>query len=138
MFKDKGILKALWAGMYILCAVLSFVEISDGATRVLLLVIAILFFAPPGADLWFSLQRKDSGELRLIRNLSILSLAGTTVLLLANVLSVLTSSTALGDVLHILLVLVSTPMICSHSWAWSLLLWAGLLWGSMAALRRLK
>ncbi len=138
MFKDKGILKALWAGMYILCTVLGFVEISDGATRVLLLIFSILFFAPAFADLHFSLQRRDGKEIRLIRTLSIISLTGTTALLLLNVLSVLTSSTLLGDVLYYALVLVSTPMICSHSWAWSLLLWACLLWGSMAALRKLK
>lgn len=138
MFKDKGILKALWAGMFILCAVLGFVEVSDTATKVLLVILSLLFFAPPFADLWFSWQRKDAAELRLLRNLCMISLGGTLMLLVGNVLSVLSSGYALGNALYYLLVVVSTPMICGQYWVYSLLLWAILLWSCIAALRKLK
>ena len=138
MFKDKGILKAIWAGMFILCAVMGFLQEPTGATKVMLTVFAILFFLPPGLDVWYSFQRKDAAELRLVRNLCLISLGSTTVLLVANVLSVLGSSTALGDWLYYALVILSVPMVCGQYWAYSLLLWAGLLWCSIAALGKIK
>ncbi len=128
MLKDKGILKALWVGMYILCTVLGFVTTQDRGAQVLMKVFALLFFAPPFADLWFSWKRKDRGELRLLRNISIISLASTTVLLVLNLLSALSRSAVLGQVLHYALVLVSTPYLCGQYSAYSLLLWATLLW----------
>ena len=138
MFKDKGILKALWVGMFLLCGVLGFVPPTTGATKGLLVVLAVLFFAPPFADLWFSWQRKDAAEIRLLRNLSFISLGGTLVLLVANILTVLLSGYGLGNFLYYLLVIVSTPMICGQFWAYSLLLWAILLWCCMAVLKKLK
>ncbi len=138
MFKDKGILKALWAGMFILCAVLGFLPPAAGANQILLILFAALFFVPPGADVYFSWKRKDKAELRLVRNLSLISLIATTVLLVANVLSVLSASLVLGDVLYYLLVIVSTPMICGQYWSYSLLLWAVLLWCCIFALQKLK
>lgn len=138
MLKDKGILKALWAGMFILCAVLGFLEVTESAAKVLLMILSLLFFLPPFADIWFSWKRKDAAELRLVRNLCLMSLGGTMVLLVANVLSVLSTSVALGDALYYILVVVSTPMICGQYWAYSLLLWAILLWCCIAALRKLK
>ncbi len=136
MFKDKGVLKALWVGMYILCCVLGFLQPQVGGAKVLLQIMALLFFLPPAADLYFSWQRKDRAELRLIRNLSLVSLGGTTVLLVANVLSSLTSNTLVGDILHYALVMVSVPFVCGQYSAYSLLLWAILLWSCLAALRK--
>lgn len=138
MFKDKGILKACWVGMYILCAVLGFLDVTETAAKVLLMVLSILFFLPPFADIWFSWQRKDTAELRLIRNLSLISLGGTTVLLVVNVLSTLSNSTLVGDILHYVLVLVSVPFVCGQYSIYSLLLWAILLWSCIAVLRKLK
>lgn len=136
MFKDKGILKAIWAGMYILCCVLGFTQPSAAATRILLQILALLFFLPPALDVYYSWQRNDRGELRLVRNLSILSLALTTLLLVINILSSITSNTVLGDILHYMLVMVSVPFVCGQYSAYSLLLWAILLWCCMAALRK--
>ena len=137
MLKDKGILKAIWAGMYILCGVLSFLPAPSGGNKVLFILLALLFFAPPFADIYFSWQRNDQKELRLLRLLSLVSLGATLVLLVANVLSVL-GGEALGNVLYYLLVLSSVPMICGQYWAYSLLLWAVLLWCSVAALKKRK
>ena len=138
MLRDKGILKAIWAGMFILCAVMGYLPQTTQANRILLMILAGLFFVPPGLDVWFSYQRKDAGELRLVRNLCMISLGSTLLLLVANMLSVLGNSHALGDGLYWVLVLVSTPMICGRYWAYSLLLWAGLLWCAVAALRHIK
>ena len=138
MFKDKGILKALWVGMFILCAVLGFVEVTDTATKILLQILSLLFFAPPFADLYFSWQRKDTKEIRLLRNLCLWSLGGTLVLLVANVLSVLSNSVILGDLLHYALVIISVPFVCGQYSVYSLLLWAILLWSCIAVLRKLK
>lgn len=137
MLKDKGILKALWAGMYILCVVMSLLPSPSGGTKVLLILFALLFFVPPFADVYFSWKRKDQQELRLVRKLCLLSLGATLVTLVANVLSVL-GGEALGNVLYYLLVVVSVPMICGQYWAYSLLLWAILLWCTIAALGKRK
>ena len=136
MFKDKEILKACWAGMYILCGVLGFLQPQAGGVKVLLMLFALLFFLPPAADAWFSWKRKDYAELRLIRNISLWSLGLTTIVLVCNVLSALTSNTILGDILHYALVLVSVPFVCGQYSIYSLLLWAVLLWSCIAALRK--
>ena len=137
MCKDKGILKAIWAGMFILCGVLGFLPPQTGANRILLMALAALFFLPPALDLYYSYRRQDKMELRLLRNLSLLSLCLTLVLLVANVLSVL-GSEALGNALYYLLLVVSTPMVCGQFWAYSLFLWALVLWCSIAALYSIR
>ncbi len=138
MIKDKGILKAIWIGMFILCAVLGFLGPQEGGAKVLLVIFSFLFFVPAFADAWFSLQRKDAKELRFLRNVSLLSLGGTLVLLVASMLSVLGKSLILGDILHYALVVVSTPFVCGQYSVYSLLLWAVLLWCCIAALRKIK
>lgn len=136
MLKDKGILQAIWAGMFILCGVLGFLPPQEGANRVLLVILAVLFFAAPGWLIWVSFEKKDTATLKRVRLLSVISLAGTLVLLVANMMSVLAPGW-LGDLLYYVLVIVSTPMICGHYWVLSLGLWAALLWGSILALKRL-
>ena len=137
MLKDKGVLKAIWAGMFIFCCVLGFLPSQTGANRVLMVILAVLFFVVPGWLVWLSLQDKDRATLKLVMRLSFLSLLSTMVLIVANLLSVL-GPTWLGDVLYYLLLVVSTPMLCGHYWVLSLTLWAVLLWGSMLALKTLK
>ena len=137
IFKDKGILKAMWAGMFILCALLGFVPSPQGANKWLLLVFGILFFVPPALLLW---QCKVTGyrkDLILIRNLSIISLAATLVLLIVNMLSMLASE-KMGDAVYFLLTIVSVPMICCQFWYVSLFLWASLLWTAILALKDIK
>ena len=66
----------------------------------------------------------------LVRDLSIVSLSLSVLLLIANFLSAFHSE-LLGNILHGVLVVVSSPMICSGHWALSLFLWACLLIGSL-------
>ena len=92
-------------------------------------------FLPPALLIHQAGKQSDRHTLLLIRNLSALSLGLTLVLLVLNFLSALGSET-LGAVLYGLLVVVSSPMICSGQWALSLFLWACLLMVSLRFLRR--
>ena len=68
--------------------------------------------------------------LLLVRNLSIASLSLSVALIIANFLTVFRSQ-LLGDILHGILVVVSSPMICGGHWAMSLFFWACLLISSL-------
>lgn len=137
LLRDKSFLKAVWAGMFILCGVLGFLPDQQGATLALMVALAVAFFAAPGYLTWLSWRQGDARELKLVRNLSAISLGSTLVLIMANLFSTL-GPTWLGDVLYYALTVVSTPMMCGHTWALSLTLWAALLWSSIIALRELK
>lgn len=123
MLMDKTILKVLWAGMFILCAVLGFVPGAEGFSYWMMVAMSVLFFVPPALLLYRSWKDRDAKQLRLVRNLALISLIGTSVLLIANFLSVL-GGQLLGKILYWVLVIFSTPMICSQNWAICLFVWA--------------
>ncbi len=127
---DKCILTALWAGMYILCCVLGFLPEQQGFSFYVLLAVSVAFFVPPFLLLRQAKKQGDGKTIKNVRMLSLLSLGLTTVLLVANFLSVLSSSEALGQVLHIALSLVSVPMMSGGGMI-SLFLWACLLFASL-------
>ena len=131
---NKKLLYLLWAGLFILCACCGFIPQPEGPLVLLMTICSLHFFLPPGLLLWDSGRQQDLHTIKLIRNLSALSLGLTLVLLVLNFLTVLRSE-FLGSVLHYILVIVSSPMICSGHWAMSLFLWACLL---MASVRQLK
>lgn len=136
-FKDKTILQALWAGMFILCALLGFVPAPEGANRWLLLGFSILFFLPPALLLWQGKVTRDRKLLKRMRNFSIISLAGTLVLLLANFLSILAPE-SVGNALYYMLIIISTPMVCCGYYFLSLFLWAMVLWCSLFFLKEAR
>ena len=119
-------LYALWGALFILCAGLGFIPEPAGVLRVLLTGLSILFFLPPAVLVWKGRREKDRMALSLVRNLSIASLCLSVLLIIANFLTVFRSE-LLGDILHGVLVVVSSPMICSGHWAMSLFFWACLL-----------
>ena len=129
---NKKLLFALWGCFFILCAGLGFIPEPEGTLRILLTTVSLLFFLPPACMLYSAQKAKDLNTARLIRNLSALSLGLTLVLLILNFLTAFSSET-LGLILHYVLTIVSSPMICSGHWALSLFLWACLL---VASLRR--
>ena len=118
-----------------MCAGLGFIPEPTGFLKVLLVMLSIGFFVPGFLLLNLASKTGDSHTLTLIRNLCALSLALTVVLLVANFLSVL-GSEILGDILYYVLVIVSTPMVCSQYWVLSLFLWAYLMIASIKALRK--
>ena len=123
-------LYALWVALFILCAGLGFIPEPAGVLRVLLTGLSILFFLPPAVLVWKGRREKDRMALSLVRNLSIASLSLSVLLIIANFLTVFRSE-LLGDILHGVLVVVSSPMICSGHWAMSLFFWACLLISSL-------
>ena len=123
--KNKSLL-AIWGIFYIICAGLGFIPEPEGAVRIFLTAISVLFFVPPAILLFDAFSAGDEKTIRLIRLLSALSLALTLVLLTANFLAAL-GANWLGTLLHILLVIGSAPMLCSNYWVLSLFLWAVLL-----------
>lgn len=134
---NKKLVFALWGGLFILCAALGFIPEPAGAIRVLLTVLAFGFFAPPAALLYRAAKEGDSAVLKLVRNLSALWLALTLVLLIVNFLSAF-GSEVLGNILYYVLIIVTSPMICSGHWAMSMFCWACLLMVSLRELRKSK
>lgn len=134
---NQKFLFTLWGGLFIVCAAMGFIPDPAGVGRVLLTLLSIAFFVPPALALYQAIQDGDRPVLRLIRNLSALSLGLTLVLLVLNFLSALRSET-LGDILYNILTIVSSPMVCSGCWVLSLFLWACLLMVSLKGLRKKK
>ena len=122
----KKYLFLLWAGLFVLCAACGFIPEPEGTAGVLLSLVSLLFFLPPACLLYQAGKNRDDDTLRLIRNLSALSLGLTLVLLVLNFLTALRSE-FLGQVLHYVLVIVCSTMICRGHWVLSLFLWACLL-----------
>ena len=142
---NKYILLALWAGMFILCAVLGYLPAQEGANKWLLVFFALAFFVPPALLVYRSWREKDRKMLRLVRTVAMVVLIATVVLLIVNLMSialilVMPEDTALvvGDVLYDLLILVSTPMVCGQYWGIGLVGWAALLWCCILALQDIK
>ena len=142
---NKYILLAIWAGMFILCAVLGYLPPQEGANQWLLVIIALLFFLPPALLVYRCWREKDRKMLRLVRTVALTVLAATVALLVINLMSVALilvlpedTAMAVGDVLYDLLILVSTPMICGQYWGIGLVGWAAVLWSSVFALQDLK
>ena len=121
-FMRKKWLLRIWGLLFVLCSGLGFLPEPQGAAEALLKLASLCFFIPPFLLLRRAKPDQDRDTVLLIRNLSALSL----VLLAANFLSVL-ADRRLGDLLYCMLVIVSSPMICSGFWALSLFLWACLL-----------
>lgn len=120
---NNKILYFVWGGLFILCGLLGFIPEPAGLGKWLLVVLSLGFFVPG----WILLYR---GKRKLIRNLSLISLLVTLLLLVLNFMSGRASEAA-GDFLYGLLVFLSAPMVCSQYWIISLFLWACLLMSSL-------
>ncbi len=129
--------KILWAGMFIVCAVLGFVSQPDTASSIIMKILGLLFFLPPALLLAESWKTRCVSELKRLRLVAILSLSVSFVLMIANFLSVL-GPEWLGDVLYWTLAVVGTPMACLQGPVVSLLAWAVLLFAAMEGLKEAK
>lgn len=131
----RSVLYAPWGGLFIICAGLGFIQEPAGFLRFFMTALSIIFFAPPAVLLYRAGKEGDRHTLALVRNLSLGSLGLTLLVLVVNVLCSMGSET-LGNVLHGILIMVSSPMVCSGYWALSLFLWACLLMVSLKLLRK--
>ena len=130
----KQHLFALWGGLFVLCAALGFVGQPGTALQVLMTCLSIAFFLPGALLLHVSRSSGDREIAVLLRNFSAASLILTAALLILNFLSAL-APTLLGNILHGILVVVSTPMICCGNWALSMFLWACLMIGAIKIMK---
>ena len=115
-----------WAGLFILCAGLGFIPEPAGFLKFLMILLTLGFFAVPGWFLTWLDKRGDKIHIAVVRNLAAVSLGLTLVLILVNVVSFMAPEWV-GNLLHILLIIVSTPMVCGQYWVLSLFLWACLM-----------
>ena len=116
----------LWAGLFILCAGLGFIPEPAGLGKFCLVLLSLGFFVPPVCLLQYARKRGDRMNIRVVRNLSVASLVLTLVLIIANFMS-LQASEFLGNMLYILLIIVSAPRVCAQYWIVSLFGWACLM-----------
>ena len=120
-------LYTLWFTLYILCTGLGFIPGFAGSLPAWakwgLMVVALGFFVPPGVLVYRARREGNAPTLRRIRHLSALSL-GLTLLTLVGGLAFAMAGEGVGVFFHVLLILVSTPMVCGGYWVVSLFLWA--------------
>lgn len=128
---------ALWGGLFTLCAVLGFIPEPGRALQILMTLLSVACFIPPALLLRRSKQSGNRSIALLIRNLSAASLVLTAVLIILNFLSAF-GGELLGNILHSILIIVSSPMICSGYWVLSLFLWACLMIASANILKNKK
>ena len=132
--KQKALF-VLWGGLFILCAGLGFIPQPEGFLRGAMTAAALGFFLVGWLTLYRADKTGDRDSLLLVRNLSLLSL-GLTLLLLVFSFLTLNVSQWMGDLVHVILVIVSSPMICSGYWALSMFLWACLLLTARSYLKK--
>ena len=116
-------LYCIWLGMYVLCAGLGFIYERNVFFHILLNIFAICFYIPGIILLCRSIRSNDKKLLGQIRWLSLSSLLLTLLLIVANIAAVYASDTA-GQILNVLLNLVSVPMFCLYWRGISLFIWA--------------
>ena len=129
------LLFTLWACLFSLCAGLGFIPEPDGLMANVFTGLVVASFLPPFLLLYRAVKTGNRFHCMLIRNLSAISLALTLAALIGNFFTAFTSET-LGQILHYILIIVSSPMICSGHWALSLFLWACLLMASTKQSKR--
>lgn len=133
---SKKCLYTLWGVLFSLCGGLGFIpglmEQVPAALQAILTVLSLASFLPPAMLVYSAKKAGDAHTIKLVRNLSALSL-GVTLLVLVLSLATAMASEAVGNFLHVVLILVSSPMVCSGCWVLSLFLWACLL---MACLKQ--
>ena len=123
---NQKFLYALWGGLFAACAALGFVPQPAGVLAWLMAALGLLFFVPPMLLLHRAKAASHRPTAVLVRNIAAISLGLTLLLLVANFLSLLGSVT-LGNVLNVVLAIVSTPMFCGQVWALTLFCWAFLM-----------
>ena len=130
-------LYALWGVLYIFCGLLGFIREPNGFVMAVLVLLAVGFFIPGAVLLYRGYREQNPGKIKIIRNISLIWLVMTLVLLIANFLTA-GAAEITGDLLYGFLVILSAPMYCGQFWVMSLFLWACLLMASLSCLKKRK
>ena len=130
-------LYALWGVLYIFCGLLGFIREPNGFVMAVLVLLAVGFFIPGAVLLYRGYREQNPGKIKIIRNISLIWLVMTLVLLVANFLTA-GAAEITGDLLYGFLVILSAPMYCGQFWIMSLFLWACLLMASLSCLKKRK
>lgn len=115
-----------WLYLFVLCAVLGFIPQATGFFKVLFVLIAVGFFVPGFVLLVKADHRDDVRTIGLVRNIAIVALIVTTILIMLNFMSA-TMSKAWGDVLYVMLVVFASPLVAGQYWVLTLFGWACLM-----------
>ena len=126
----KTALYIAWFCLFLATVILGSVEPGIRAVKIVMIALSIAFFIPPGILLYQGISQGDRAQVVLLRYISLISLAATFALLVANFLSA-SASQNVGDLLYALLIIVSAPMVCSQFWIVSLFAWACILMTSL-------
>lgn len=132
----ERVLYICWAVLYAICAALGFYGEAAGFGKVLFVLTALIFFLPGIGLLILGYRDRNRKILRRVRIISVVSLVLTLTFLIANV--AVAASETTNKLLHVLLVLVSAPMLCGQYWVLSLFLWACLLFATFIKLPKVK
>ncbi len=122
----KSVLYVAWFAAFIASVMLGSLEPGSTGMKAVMIAVAVCFFVPPAFLLYDGLRRGDRKQILRLRLVSMISLGGTFVLMVANFLSVTMGELA-GQLLYALLIIVSAPMVCGQYWVVSLFLWACIL-----------
>lgn len=115
-----------WGCMYLLCAACGFIPVTSKPLYGLFFLFSLGFFIPGGMLLHYAITRKEKRLILAIRIISLVSLLLTLLLILMN-FATARESVAVGNAMYWLLIIFSTPMICSQVWVVSMFGWALLL-----------
>ena len=132
---SNTVLYAIWGGLFALCAGLGFITEPKNSTQILMTFFSLALFVPPFLLNYRAAEKKDRRTLTLVRKLSFYWLVLASVLLICNFLTVFASE-ILGNMMHILLIIVASPMIASGSWALTIFLWACVFFDARAKLKK--
>lgn len=126
-----NVLYSIWVALFGLTALLGllFPGVENNWGLAGLRIVSILFFLPPWLILAKAKQEDNRRHIRLIRYLALAWLVLALVLVCASILSI-NYFPLMGDLLHFLLTVICTPMVCSNFYALPMFLWATLLIGS--------
>lgn len=132
---SNTVLYALWGGLYALCAALGFIAEPKNSMRILMIMLSVGLFVPPFVLSYRAAQKKDRRTLLLVRNLSLSWLVLASVLLIVSFLTVFASET-LGNLMHVLLTIVASPMVACGNWALAIFLWACVFFDARSKLKK--
>ena len=132
---SNTVLYALWGGLYALCAGLGFITEPKNSTQILMTFFSLALFVPPFVLSYRAAQDHDRRTLQLVRNLSLAWLVLASVLLICSFLTVLAPE-FLGNMMHILLTIVASPMVVCGNWALAIFLWACVFFDARSKLKK--